>query len=99
MHVDVDEFAEFTDQVLDMNTGPSIDIRREFTGQDRGMHERNLSSPPGLRCLNPALRRRPGHGLPMIRIHWADRVVPTRESSACPLGSAPWPSPRSSGSF
>jgi hypothetical protein len=58
VHVDVDEFAEFTNQVLDMNPGPSVDIRREFTGQDGGMHDGNLSSPPVSRSLNPPLRWR-----------------------------------------
>ena len=53
MHVDIDQFAEFADQVFDVNTGPSVDVRREFSGQDRGMHDGNLSSPPGSRRLEP----------------------------------------------
>ena len=59
MHVDVDQLAEFADQVFDMNTGPSVDIRREFTGQDRGMHDGNLSSPPVVAQAEPGLRWRP----------------------------------------
>ena len=57
VHVDVDQLAEFTDQVLDMDPGPSVDVRREFTGQDRGMHDGNLSSPPVSRRLEPGCVR------------------------------------------
>ena len=68
VHVDIDEFVEFADQVLDVDTGPSIDVGREFTGQDRGMHVGNLSSPPAGRSLNPPSKtrsgRRDGHGVP-----------------------------------
>ena len=47
VHVDVDQLAQLADQVLDVNTGPSVDVGREFSGQDRGMHVGNLSSPTG----------------------------------------------------
>ena len=55
VHVDVDQLAELADQVVDVDPRPAVDVRREFSGQDRGMHDAQ-SIEPAARAL-PESRR------------------------------------------
>jgi hypothetical protein len=45
VHVDVDESAQFADQVLDVDAGTAVNIGGELSGQNRGMHARESTQP------------------------------------------------------
>ena len=72
--VDVDEPGQLTYQVLDVNAGAAVDVRRVLVGQDEGLHRDSLAETTGRqRDRGPEPEQR-GH-LPNRRDVW---MIPVR---------------------
>jgi hypothetical protein len=49
VHVHLDQLPQFSDEIFDVDSGAAVDVRRELSGQDGGMHLGNLTGRPRTR--------------------------------------------------
>jgi len=49
VHVHLDQLAQLADEVVEVDPGAAVDVRREFSGRDGGMHLGDLTGRSGTR--------------------------------------------------